>query len=277
MHAARIEHAAAKGRTPVVFIHGLWLHASSWHHWIDWFGTSGFAAIAPAWPGEALTVDGARGDPNAVANLGIEPITQHYRTLLASLENPAVVVGHALGGLIAQKLLGERRVRAAVAVDPLRMRGVLQGPTAAVTRALSGGCHPVSLRGATSLTADRFARSFASEVSRDESDRLYERYAVPSPGRPLVEVGMANLVASTPARVAVDVDRGPLLILAGGRNRTVPPASSRSVARRYESAQGITEYREFEDRGHSLVVDAGWPEIADYVLGWLAFQSIHGA
>ncbi len=63
--------------TPVLFIHGLWLHASSWQPWIDLFTEHGYRPLAPGWPGEPASVEESRNDPEALANKGIDDVTDH--------------------------------------------------------------------------------------------------------------------------------------------------------------------------------------------------------
>ena len=263
--------ANASGRTPVLFVHGLWLHASSWEPWVELFGQAGYAAYAPGWPGDGATVAETRAHPERLDGVGVEQVTEHFRQIVRALDTSPVVVGHSFGGLIAQKLLGEGLARAAVAVDPAQMRGVLRLPLVQLWNALPVLGDPRKLRGTKSQSKNRFASAFASAVDRAESDAIHERYTIPAPGRPLFEAGVANFLPGTPAAVRTTADRGPLLVIGGGRDRTVPAVTTRSIARQYRKNPSITEYKEFADRGHSLVVDSGWREVADYALQWLAF------
>lgn len=266
-----VEEANSSSRTPVVFVHGLWLHASSWDPWIELFTGTGFVAYAPNWPGDGATVAESRKHPELIANQGVEQITERYRRLIALLDETPIVIGHSFGGLIAQKLLGENLASAAVAIDPAQMKGVVRLPLVQLWNALPVLGDPAQFRGANSQSKARFASSFGNELSRDESDAIHDRYTIPAPGRPLFEAGAANLVPNTPASVNTNADRGPLLIIGGGKDHTVPAATTRSIFKQYAKSPSVTEYKEFGDRGHSLVVDSGWHEVADYALEWLAF------
>ncbi|WP_432523138.1 alpha/beta hydrolase [Kineococcus sp. SYSU DK006] len=263
--------ANASGRTPVVFVHGLWLHADSWQPWVELFESAGYAAHAPGWPGDGATVAETRAHPEALAGVGVEQVTERFRRVIAALDTAPVVVGHSFGGLVAQKLLGEGLARAAVAVDPAQMRGVLRLPVVQLWNALPVLANPAQLRGTNSQSADRFARTFANAVPRAESDEIHARWTIPAPGRPLFEAAVANLLAGTPAAVRTGADRGPLLVIGAGRDRTVPAVTTRAIAARYRAASSITDYEEFPGKGHSLVVDSGWREVADYALQWLTF------
>ena len=260
-------------RTPVVFIHGLWLHPASWQPWLDRFRDAGFAPVAPGWPGVPATVELARADPDSVAGYGIDDVAGHYAGVVGRLLVPAVVIGHSLGGLIAQKLLGEDRVAAAVAIDPAPGQGVRPLPLSAPRAALPFLRDPANAHRAVSLTAEQFRYAVGNAVSREESDALYEKWAVPAPGRPLFEVARADFSPHSPAGVDTAAPvRGPLLLVTSGQDNAVPEAVTKATFRQYYGSPAVTELAEFPDRGHSLTVDSGWRAIADECLAWLATQ-----
>ena len=256
---------------PVVFVHGLWLHGSSWSPWMDKFAAAGFEPVAPGWPGEPATVEEARRDPGAVAGHGIDAVVDHFAQVIGGLAELPVVVGHSFGGLIAQRLLGQDLASAAVAIDPAPIKGVLALPPSALRVASIALRAPANRNMAVSLTAEQFRYGFGNAVSEQESADLYQQWNVPSPGKPLFEAAFANFSPRSPARVNTrNKTRGPLLLTAGGKDHTVPPAISMSTRKQYHRSPAITDFVEFGDRGHSLTVDHGWAEVADYALDWLA-------
>ncbi|GGN58025.1 alpha/beta hydrolase [Streptomyces albiflavescens] len=264
-------------RTPVVLIHGLWLHAGSWQPWIDLAAERGYAPLAPGWPGEPATVAEARRHPEAVAGLGIDDVTNHYAGIIRTLDRPPVLIGHSFGGLIAQKLLGAGLGRAAVAIDPAQIKGVKALPPAQLRAGFPVLGNPANRRRAVSLTAAQFRYGFGNALPSDESDDLHARLTIPSPGRPLFEAAFANFVRRSPAAVATDnADRGPLLMISGQADHTVPDVVTRSAYKLYGDSPAVTELKQFPDRGHSLVVDHGWRTVAEYALQWLAREGIHG-
>lgn len=264
-------------RTSVVFIHGLWMHAESWRPWVELFRSLGYDAIAPGWPGDSSTVAETRKHPELLANRGLEEITEHYARLVRALDDKPVVIGHSLGGLIAQKLLGVGLATAAVAIAPVQMRGVLPLPIVQMKNALPVLRNPANYLRAVAQTREQFHRGFASEVSAQESDALHARYAIPAPGRPLFEAAFANLNVRTAARVNVQSsDRGPLLVIGAGKDATVPEIIARAVHRLYKNARTLNEYTVFPDRGHSLVIDARWNDVASATLDWLERQGLPG-
>ena len=255
---------------PVVFVHGLWLHASSWGPWAEVFRESGYEPLAPGWPGDADTPEATRDNPGQVAGTGIDDVVGHYARIIAGLDARPVVVGHSFGGLIAQRLLGQDLAAAAVAIDPAPIKGVLFLPPSALRVASIALRRPAARNEAVSLSAEQFRYGFGNALPGQESTELYQRWAIPSPGRPLFEAAVANFVPRSPAKVSTgNKTRGPLLITAGGRDHTVPAAISHATRRLYHKSPAVTDLREFPDRGHSLTIDHGWREVAQTVLDWL--------
>lgn len=261
-------------RAPVVFIHNLWLHPASWQPWLDLFRDAGYEPVAPGWPGVPATVDQARADPSSLAGYGIAEATGHYAGLIAGLSAPAIVIGHSFGGLLAQRLLGEDLVAAAIAIDPTHNQGVLPLRRSTLRSAL-----PVFLsltkgrgtsRGTVSLTAAQFRYAVGNAIPPAESDALYEKWAIPAPGKALREAARSNFSPRSPAKVDTDaVVRGPLLLITGGKDHATPEALTKATFRQYAISPALTELAEFPDRGHSLTIDSGWRAVADECLSWL--------
>lgn len=265
---------AAAG-APVVFIHGLWLHADSWGAWAERFRDAGYAPASPGWPGDMATVEETRKQPELVAGYGINAVVEHYAKAIDGLNTKPIVVGHSFGGLIAQRLLGEGRAAAAVAIDAAPIKGVLFLPPSALRVASVALRNPLNRSRAVSLSRGQFRYGFGNAISAQESDELYERWAIPSPGKPLFEAATAALMTGSPAKVDTgNATRGPLLLTAGGKDHTVPATITRQTVRLYRKSSAVTDIREFPDRGHSLCIDSGWQEIADAVLPWLKAQSL---
>ena len=260
--------------TPVVFVHGLWLHADSWSPWVERFDAAGYWSSAPGWPGDASTVAETRAAPDRVAGYGIDAVVDHYVNAIASLNAKPIIVGHSFGGLIAQRLLGQGVAAAAVAIDPAPIKGVMFLPLSALRVASIALRNPVNRKRAVALTRAQFRYGFGNALSAGESDDLYDRWAIPSPGRPLFEAAVANFAPGSPAKVDTrSASRGPLLLTAGGRDHTVPRAITTQTRKLYRSSPAVTEVIEFPDRGHSLTIDGRWHEVADAVLEWLRGRS----
>jgi pimeloyl-ACP methyl ester carboxylesterase len=231
--------------------------------------------MAPGWPGDSDTVEETRARPAPIAGHGIDDVVAHYTGIIAGLDAKPIVIGHSFGGLIVQRLLGEGKAAAAVAIDPAPAKGVLFLPPSALRVASVALRNPANRNRAVALTPKQFRYGFGNALSAEESAELYERWAIPSPGRTLFEAATANLSPRSPAKVQTDnPTRGPLLITAGGRDHTVPRSISKQTLRLYRKSPAATDYREFRDRGHSLTIDSGWREVADAVLAWLSGRSL---
>lgn len=261
--------------TPVLFIHGLWLHASSWQPWSDLFTERGYAPVLAGWPGDGDTVEASRLNPEAIADHGIDDVTEHLKGVIDRLPSRPILIGHSFGGMLAEKLLGEDYAAAAIGIDAAQIKGVLPVPVSALRATLPVFRNPANRHRAVSLTAAQFRFAFGNAISEEESDELYARWTIPAPGKPLFEAAAANFSPNSPAAVRTgNESRGPLLLVMGGRDHTVPEAVTRSSFRQYRHSSAVTELLAFEDRGHSLTVDSGWREVADACLGWLEKQGL---
>ncbi|GII52382.1 alpha/beta hydrolase [Planotetraspora thailandica] len=262
-------------RTPVVFIHGLWIHSASWQNWVDLYREAGYDPIAPGWPGDSDTVAKTRDNPAATGDRGIDDITASYRQVIENLATRPVVVGHSFGGLIAQKLLADEYASAGIAIDPAQIKGVKAVPFAQIRSGFPVLSRPGNKKKAVSLTKKQFRYGFGNAITEAESSELFDRWTIPGPGRPLFEATAANFSKVSPA--AVDTkkgDRGPLLIIGGGKDNTVPEVVAEAAYKLYADSSATTDYQSFPDRGHSLVFDHGWRDVADFTLAWLKRQGI---
>ena len=266
----QIERANATSLTPVVFVHGLWLLPSSWERWAEVFEAAGYTALTPGWPDDPETVDEANEHPEVFAHKTIKQVADHFDDVIGALDRKPAVIGHSFGGLLAQILAGRGRSTATVAIDPAPFRGVLPLPISAL-RAGSPVLHNPANRGrAVPLTYEQFRYSFANAVSEDEAKQLYETYAVPAPGAPLFQAASANLNPWTEAKVDTrNPERGPMLIISGENDHTVPWAIANASFKKQEKNEGVTEIVEIQGRGHALTIDSGWREVADTALNFV--------
>lgn len=261
--------------TNVVFIHGLWVAHTAWQPWIERFAEHGHTAIAPAWPGEYPTVEQTRSDPAAQAGHGIDELTEYFAGVLAEFDRPPVVIGHSFGGLIAQKLLGQNRAAAAIAIDPAPIKGVKPLPLAQLRSAFPVLGNPLNRGRAKGLTEAQWRYGFGNALTPAESDALWQQWAIPSPGKPLFEAASANFTPGSPAKVDTgNGERGPLLITGGTADHTVPLVSAKAAHRLYRQSDAVTDFHEFSGRGHSLTIDSGWRDVADVSLAWLAHRNV---
>ena len=267
----QVEQANSSGQTPAVFIHGLWLLANSWENWLPVFEEAGYAPVATSWPDDPATVEEAKANPEVFAGKSVPQVADYQAELIRSLNKKPVVVGHSFGGLLTQIVAGRGLAAASVAIDPAPFRGVLPLPVSALRSASPVLMNPLNWNRAVPLTFEQFRYAFANAVGEFEAKELYEKYSVAGSGMPLFEAASANLNPWSGAKVDTkNPDRGPLLILSGERDHTVPWAIAHAAYKKQRANQGVTEITEMKGRGHSLTIDSGWREVADTALTFLA-------
>jgi pimeloyl-ACP methyl ester carboxylesterase len=258
---------------PVLFIHGLWIHSSAWRPWQDLFEANGYTTSAPGWPGDGPTVEATRDHPDALNEVGILDIYRHYADVIDAMPVKPIVVGHSFGGLIAQELLANHYAVAAVAIDPAPIKGVKILPFAQLRSGLPVLGNPANKKRTVALTAKQFRYSFGNALTEAESDALHEQWTIPGPGRPLFEDATANFTRHSPAAVdSHHAVRGPLLLISGTQDHTVPQSVTDAVAKLYADNPSVTDYEQVDGRGHSLTIDSRWRDVADTTLSWIARQ-----
>jgi len=264
------ERANATGLNPVVFIHGLWLLPSSWDRWAKLFEDSGFTALTPGWPDDPEDVEDANAHPDVFAGKSVGQVADHFEEIVRVLDKKPAIIGHSFGGLLAQSLAGRGLSAATVAIDPAPFRGVLPLPFSALKSAWPVLGNPANRNRAVPLTFDQFRYGFANAVSEHEAQQLYDTFAVPAAGKPLFQAAAANLNPWTEVKVDTESpDRGPLLIISGEKDNTVPWAIANASFKQQQHNRGVTEIVEMPNRGHALTIDNGWREVAETALAFV--------
>jgi pimeloyl-ACP methyl ester carboxylesterase len=253
----------------VVLIHGLWMTALSWEHWVSRYTEKGLRVIARSWPGMDGDIQALRADPSAIAKLGVTEIVDYYEGIIKELDQPPIIMGHSFGGLMAQILLDRGLGAAGVAIDSAPVKGILVLPFSTLRVAFPTLSNPANNHRATGLTADQFHYAFANTLSEQESNAIFERYAVPGPDHVLFQASLANFNphAATTVNFANDT-RAPLLLIAGGKDHISPASVTKANYKLYSKSRAITEYKEYPDRPHFTIGQVGWEAVADYALDW---------
>jgi non-heme chloroperoxidase len=265
-----IEAANAAGNTPVVFIHGLWLLPSSWANWVDFFNEAGYAPLTPDWPGDPETVEEARANPDVLAKKTLKQVADHTTDIIDALDKKPVIIGHSTGGLVAEMLAGRGLSAATVAIDPGVFRGVLPLPASVLKGVGPLLVNPLTRGRAITFTFDQFKYGWANALDEKEARDLYDTYHVAGSGIALVQMGNANLNPWTEAKVNTkNPDRGPLLIIDGEKDHTVPWAIAHAAYKRQMGNLAVTEIIKMPNRGHSLTIDNGWREVAQTALDFV--------
>src|SRR3954467_6714516 len=267
--AQEVARANATGLQPVVFIHGLWLLPSSWDRWATVFEEAGYTALTPGWPDDPETVEEANAHPEVFANKTVGQVADHFDEVIRGLDRKPAVIGHSFGGLLAQILAGRGLAAGTVAISPAPFRGVLPLPVSSLKSSRPVLSNPANRNRAVPLTYDQFRYAFANAVSEDEAKELYGAFAVPAPGAPLFQAATANFNPWTEAKVDTEsAERGPLLILSGEKDHTVPWSLSHAAYKKQERNDAVTEVLEVPNRGHALTIDSGWRDVAETSLSF---------
>jgi non-heme chloroperoxidase len=238
---------------------------------MDLFRQHGHETLNPGWPGDSPTVAACRNNPQLIANRGVQEVANSYAQVISTLPEPPIVIGHSFGGLLAQVILGRGIAAAAVAIDPAPIKGVWQLPLSALKASLPVLGNPFNLKKAISLTFEQFRYGFANALPEEEARQVYDQWTIPAPARPLFQAATASFAGSETKVNTSNATRGPLLITGGEKDHIAPPVLGRASARKYDRSV-VTAFKLFEGRGHSLVLDHGWKEVAEYTLGWLREQ-----
>jgi pimeloyl-ACP methyl ester carboxylesterase len=268
--AQQIERANSNGAVPVVFIHGLWLLPSSWDRWAQLFEEAGYVALTPGWPDDPETVEEAHANPEVLAGKTTGQVADHFSELIGDLDTMPAVIGHSLGGLVTEIIAGRGLSAASVAISPAPFRGVLPLPISELRSSAPVLLNPANRNRAVPLTYKQFRYAFANAVSEVEAQELYAAFAVPTPGAPLFQSASSNLNPWTEAKVDTrNPGRGPMLIISGEKDHTVPWAIANASFKEEHRNDGVTEIVKIPDRGHALTIDAGWRTVAETALAFV--------
>jgi non-heme chloroperoxidase len=266
----QVDRANATGLTPVVFIHGLWLLPSSWDRCAQVFEEAGYAALTPSWPDDPETVEQARANPEVFAKKTVGQVADHVSEVIGKLTKKPAVIGHSFGGLLAQIVAGRGLSAASVAIDPAPFRGVLPLPLSSLRSAMPVLINPINRGRTITLSLDQFKYGWANALSEEEAKQLHDTFHVAAPGTPLFQAATANLNPWTEAKVdSKNPDRGPLLIISGEKDHTVPWAIANASFKKQRRNEGVTEIKEIPNRGHAFTIDSGWREVADTALAFV--------
>ena len=255
-------------RPTVVLIHGLWLTALSWEHWVERYRTRGFDVVARSWPGLEGDIDDLRNDPSPMKDVGLLEVVDHYEKIIHDLGRPVIIMGHSFGGLITQLLLDRGFGTAGVGIDSAAPEGVFRLPPSEIKSAFPGLKNPANRHRAVALTPEEFHYSFGNTLSQYDSAKVYARYSVPGPGRVLWQGATANFVPNAASTIDFDGPRAPLLLIAGSEDHVIPPSVVKSNERKQDRSMSITAFKQFPGRSHYIFGQPGWEEVADFALDW---------
>ncbi|WP_336852235.1 alpha/beta hydrolase [Sinomonas albida] len=257
----------------VVLIHGLWMTPLSWEHWVDRYQRRGLKVITPGYPGiqpGEAGVAALREDPSPLAGLGVRDVLDHLAEVIGGLGTKPVIMGHSFGGAFVQLLLDAGYGAAGVSIDGAAVKGVKALPFSEIKSTFPVLHNPANRKRAVPITPKEFHYAFTNNLTEEQSQAVFDRYAVPVSGRILFQGGLANFTADadTTYNFAND-DRAPLLFISGGNDHILPPAVQReNYDKNVKHSTATTAYRLFDRRCHYTCGEDGWEEVADFALEW---------
>jgi non-heme chloroperoxidase len=266
-----VAKANESGKTPVVFVHGLWLLDSSWDRWAAFFEDAGYAAVTPGWPGDPTSVAKAHEHPEVFAGNSVGDVAAYQQSIIEKLDKRPAIIGHSFGGVLAQILAGRGLSAVTVAIDPAPSRGVLPLPIAALRASSAVLSNPANRHRAVTLTFDQFRYGFANAVTEEEAQELYDNYHVAGSGVPVFQAAFANINPGTEVKAKKkNPDRGPMLVIAGEKDHQAPTAIAKATYKKQsKNKENLTEFSEIPGRGHSLTIDSGWQQVAQVSLDFI--------
>ncbi|SHN44236.1 alpha/beta hydrolase [Cryptosporangium aurantiacum] len=255
----------------IVLIHGLWMTPRSWEGWVDYYGAKGYRVLTPAYPGFEIEVEALREKPEIIAELTVPETVDHLAGVIEGLDAPPILIGHSFGGTLTQLLLARGLGSAGVVIDSAPTEGVHVTPLSQVKSLFPALKNPATFHRAVGFTPEEFHYAFANTLPREESDKAWERYAIPAPGNWIWAYGLIANLKPGHQETWVDYsndDRAPLLFIGGGSDHIMPPSVNKSNAKHYAKSSALTEYYEFPGRSHWTCAEPGWEAVADYALNW---------
>ncbi|HUJ19220.1 MAG TPA: alpha/beta hydrolase [Nitrospirota bacterium] len=254
----------------IVLIHGLWMTPRSWDPFRGYYEGRGYRVLTPAWPQMKGEVEEVRRDPSALAGLGLLEIADHYEKFVRSLDEPPIVMGHSMGGLVVQILLDRGLGAAGVSIDGAAPKGIYRLPLSVIKAASPVLSNPFNYRRNVALTFDQFRYAFAHVMTEKDARAAYDNNAIPGPGRTIFQVAFGNLNPRAANKVNHgNSERVPLLLINGAEDHLIPPILNRINYKLYKRSTAVTDYKEFPNRSHLIVAQDGWQEVAEYALSWV--------
>lgn len=260
------------GPDTIVLIHGLWMTARSWEHWVPYYEAKGYRVLTPTYPGFEIEVEALRANPQVIADQSVPQVVDHLAEVITALDKPPILMGHSFGGIFTQLLLARGLGAAAAVFDSAPPEGIRVSPPSQARSLFPILRNPRNRRRAAGFTKKEFRYAFANTLSEQDSDAAYARYYIPAPGRWVFDYGLFANYRPGHQETYVDFsrDRAPLLFIAGGADHIMPASVNRANCRKYSKSPAITDYHEFPGRSHFTCGEPGWERVADLALEWTA-------
>lgn len=252
-----------KSTKTIVLIHGLFVNNTSWAQWKTYFESQGYKVYTPANPGHEGTPAQLRSSIHPdLTQTGFEDVVMNIVKLIDTLPEKPIVIGHSLAGLVVQKLIEMDKAVAGVSIDGAPPKNVL-APWATVKIVL-----PVVnfFKGNEAYLGSKewYHRAFFNNYSREESDLLFDKIAVPESRK----IARDTLLTSF-AKIDFKKPHNPLLFIGGQKDNIFSSSFTKRIAGSYKDSNSTVDFKGFAGRSHFIAGEKGWEEVAEYVLNWI--------
>ena len=166
----------------VVLVHGLWMTPRSWEHWVAYYEARGYRVLAPAYPGFEVEVEALREHPQVIADVTVPETLDHLASVIEALDKPPIIMGHSFGGTLTQLLLARGLGAAGVVINSAPTEGVRVNPPSQIKSLFPVLNNPAKRHRAAGFTPEQFHYAFTNTLTREDSDKVYERFHIPAPG-----------------------------------------------------------------------------------------------
>lgn len=251
--------------TPVLMIHGAFCGPWSLDGLKDKFEVAGYEVTAPC-----LRFHDGSPAPAALGTTGLGDYVADLEEEIAALNEPPILVGHSMGGLLAQMLAARLPVAALILLAPSAPWGIVPTTLFEIGAAQAMHLHPGYWNNVLEPNRDVALAHSLDKLPRSMRDAVYERF-VPESGRATFEIMSWALDMNHASAVEADAVTAPLLFLTGSEDRINPPSTVARIAARYGS-RATAEV--LPGMGHWLIGEPGWEVLADKALSWLAARKL---
>lgn len=249
----------------ILFITGAFVSNACWDDWKIFFKSKGYETLAPPWPQKdaPVSVLKFRHPDSDVAALRLADLEQHYEEIVRALPDKPIVIGHSMGGLIAQLLLQKGLVAAAVAIHSVPPQGVFTFKLSF----LIAGWGPLGFFTDTNKTFlmsySQWQYAFTNGMPEEWQEKSYFQFAIPESKR------VVRDTITKAARVDFTHHHAPLFFIAGEKDHTIPSSLNYSNYKKYTHKDSVTDFQEFPDRNHFVLGQPGWQEVAMRINDWI--------
>lgn len=252
----------------ILFITGAFISNQSWNEWIDFYENKGYKTIAPAWPFKdaAPAVLRHRHPDSKVASNRLSQIITHFEEIAKSFPEKPIIIGHSIGGLIAQILNQKGLAFAVVAIHSVPPQGIFTLKFSFFKASWGPLGFFTSTKNTFLMSFSQWRYGFTNGMPLELQEKGYLQFAIPES-----KLVVRDAITSV-AKIDFDKPHAPILLIAGDADHTIPHKMNYDNYKKYTDTNSVTDYKVFPGRNHFVLGQPGWEEIAIYILEWIEEQ-----